>query len=97
MNSLGRNMKNKTKAELLELIEELQQKVERLENDVDYWQDEYNDLEEKCDDLECQIEDLAIKNCIKDINNFIWKLKLENLYTEELEEFINNYVKFYND
>lgn len=36
------------------------------------------------------------ENSILDVDNFIWKLKSDNLYTKELEEFIENYMKFYN-
>lgn len=36
-------MKNKTKEELINLVEELQNKVEQLENDVDYRRYENND------------------------------------------------------
>lgn len=33
---------------------------------------------------------------IQDVNTFIDKLKLDNLYSEEMEKFIENYMKFYN-
>ena len=90
-------MKTKTKEELIDLIEELQEKVEELENDVEYWQDEYNDIEEERDMLMDQVENVEVYEGIKDLDNFIWKLKLENLYTDELKEFIEHYLKFYND
>lgn len=35
-------------------------------------------------------------NGIQDVNTFIDKLKLDNLYSEEMEKFIENYMKFYN-
>lgn len=90
-------MEKKTKAELIELIKELEDKVEELENDVDYWQEEYNDMEEQKEELDEQLADMEIANGIKDINNFIWKLKLDNLYSRELEEFINIYLRCYNE
>lgn len=90
-------MENKTKDELIEVIEELQEKVEQLENDVDYWKTEYDDVEEQREELETQIEDLTSYDGIKNIDNFIFKLKTENMYTDELKEFIENYLKFYND
>lgn len=34
---------------------------------------------------------------IEDVNNFIYQLRLSNLYSKELEEFIDNYLKFDND
>jgi len=33
---------------------------------------------------------------IEDVNDFVLKLKIANLYTPELEEFIRNYLKFEN-
>ena len=33
---------------------------------------------------------------IKDINNFKRELKRDGLYSEKLEEFIENYMKYYN-
>lgn len=89
--------KNKTKAELLELIEELEEKIKSLEDDVEYWQCEYDDMEEECNKLDEQLTELEYVADIRSLDNFIWKLKLDNLYTEELEEFICNYVKLYND
>ena len=35
-------------------------------------------------------------NSIQDVDTFIDKLKLDNLYSEEMEKFIENYMKFYN-
>ena len=35
-------------------------------------------------------------NSIKDINNFKRELKREGLYSEELEEFIEQYMTYYN-
>ena len=89
-------MNNKTKSELIKLVEELKEKIEQLENDVDYWQSEYDDMSEQLEKAECQIEDIEICNGIKDINNFIFELRKDNLYSRKIEEFINNYLKFYN-
>lgn len=91
-------LQNKTKEELIGLIEELNEKIEELENDVDYWQDEYNNMEEEKEKLEEQLDDQIGNEGIKSLENFIWKLKLDNLYTPELEDFINNYyMRYHND
>lgn len=89
-------MRNKTKEELLKELEELQNKLEIAENDVDYWQHEYNEMEEKVDELEQTIENITICDGIKDTNNFIHKLETEGLCTPEIQDFINNYLRFYN-
>lgn len=41
-------------------------------------------------------EDEITTNNINDLDKFIRKLKEENLYTRELEEFIGNYIKYDN-
>lgn len=90
-------LEKKTKAELIELVKKLEEKVNQLENDVEYWQEENTELEDKIEDLDTQLADMEIADGIKDKNIFIDRLKLENLYSRELEEFIENYLKFYND
>ena len=87
-----------TKQELMDLIKEKDEKIEELENDVDYWQSEYNDMEKIKDEIESQLEDQIGSEGIKSLENFIWKLKINNLYTPELENFINDYyMRYYND
>lgn len=91
-------LKNKTKEELIEIIKEKDEKIDQLENDVEYWQSEYNDMEEEKDKLESQLDDQIGSEGIKSLENFIWKLKLDNLYTPELETFINDYyMRYHND
>lgn len=41
-------------------------------------------------------EKLKSREEIKDVENFKKILKRDNLYSIELEEFIDNYMKFYN-
>lgn len=56
-------------------------------------------------DLECAKNELnrlhniieeKSNNSIKDINNFKRELKRDGLYTEELEQFIEQYIIYYN-
>ena len=56
--------------------------------------DEIRDI---IDDMDEEIENYSEDECIKDLNNFIHKLKIDNLYSPEIKEFIENYIKFYND
>ena len=64
------------------------------------------DLRETIYDLRGHLEDLnevyqIIENqytkTIKNIDNFKRELKRDNLYTEELENFINQYMIYYNN
>ena len=83
-----------TKIELEEKIKEQEERISELENDVDYWIKEYDNLDEINEDLNKQIEDLSDYSGIKDLDNLIYKLKLNNLYTTELENFLIQYLKY---
>lgn len=53
-----------------------------------------NELEVELDDIKSQFES---DKCIKKLSKFLWKLKVDNVYTPQIEEFINQYMRFYND
>lgn len=89
-------MKNKTKEQLIEIIEELENKLEIAQNDVDYWQYEYNEMEEENEELKNEIDSLSTCNDIKDINNFKFELSKNGLDSTDLLNFINDYIKYYN-
>lgn len=67
----------------------IEEKIEEIETIL------HEELNERIDELK-ELLDVEEPNSIKDLDNFIWKLKLENLYDEKLERFINDYMKFYN-
>ena len=75
--------------------EEIEEKLSEIEEylysascQIEYAQDEIKNI---------QYELIGkAKNEIKSIENFKTKLRQEGLYTIELEEFIQNYLKFYN-
>ena len=46
------------------------------------------------DELIQNKEDSAI--VINDLDNFILRLKNENLYTKDIQKFIDEYIKYYN-
>jgi len=91
-------MKDKTKEELIEIIEELKADKDELKFEISLLQEERNDLEEEVENLNNQIDDLEISNGIKDIENFLWILRRDdyNLF-EKSKPFIDNYLKFYNN
>ena len=49
--------------------------------------------------IEELIDDIGAEEAysIKDYNHFIERLKLDGLYTEELERFMDDYIKFHNE
>lgn len=51
--------------------------------------------QDKIDKLEATIENMK-EDCILDIDNFKWQLRNDNLYSQELETFIENYMRYYN-
>ena len=54
-----------------------------------------SEAKEKLDNLEEEIKHKE-KRSIKDINNFKIELKKTRLYTDEMEFFIEQYMKYYN-
>ena len=93
----GFDINQMTKEQMKNKIIELQDKVEELENDVDYWQREYNDVLEEKEELECEVEDLKMKGGVNDLDNFIRRLKLDGLYCDMLQKFIDDYIKYHNE
>lgn len=65
------------------------EKIESLENIIDSLEEEIQDLyieRTEYEGYEKEVDDIH-----KDIEWFIFKLKLDKCYTKELEEFIKNY------
>lgn len=55
------------------------------------------DMIEMIQNYQESLEDVEITNGIKNIDNFTWKLELENLYTPELKQFLEYYMRYEND
>jgi hypothetical protein len=73
--------------------EEMKQKIKALEFEIIELKRDYESLNEEFECAQSELENSSYYG-IKDLDNFIWKLKLENLYTPELEKFIDFYLKF---
>lgn len=82
-----------TKAELEKDRDEWKQQAESLQEDLDSLNEAYTEMENKLYEYANNPEALGIK----DIDNFRFRLKVENLYTEELENFIEYYLKYHNE
>ena len=63
-------------------------KIEELEKECKEKQDRIYELEDTIENMK--------EDCILDIDNFKWQLRNDNLYSQELETFIENYMRFYN-
>ena len=81
-----------TKAELQKDRDEWKEEAESLQDELDSLNEAYAELEEKNYKLTNNIG----TNCIYDLNYFIFRLQIENLYSPELEKFIEDYKRFYN-
>lgn len=82
-----------TKSELEKRIAELENEKNQLYNDLEY----YRDMEQRALEIEKKSMDILDEFPIKNWNNFITRMIIENLYTQQFEDFVNDYLKFYND
>lgn len=75
--------------------EDIKKKINQVE---DYLCDVGLDLEYAREELNRLYDTIEEKsnNGIKDINNFKRELKREGLYSEKLDDFIEEYMKYYN-
>ena len=81
-----------TKAELQKDRDEWKQQAESLQDDLDSLNEAYAELEEQNYILTNKID----ANSIYNLEDFIFRLKIDNLYSSELEKFIEDYMRFYN-
>lgn len=82
-----------TKAELEKDRDEWKQQAESLQDDLDSLNEAYSELECINADLVNSVDDYYIT----DVDNFISRLKMEDLYTPELEAFMEYYMRYHND
>lgn len=71
-----------------EAIETVLSMLKEKDKEIEEKQDKIYELEDNIDTMK--------QNGIFNIENFKWQLRNDNLYTRELEEFIDNYMRFYN-
>ena len=81
-----------TKAELQKDRDEWKQQAESLQDDLDSLNEAYSELEE----INYKLSNNIDINSIYNLDDFIFRLKIENLYSSELEKFIEDYKRFYN-
>lgn len=67
-------------------------KLANLLNDISWT---ISNAEETLGDLEIEIKEKGEK-VIKDIDNLKRELKRDGLYSDKLEDFLENYMKYYN-
>lgn len=82
-----------TKAELEQENKELKEELEELQSQYNYLDEAYGELENTNAEL---VNNLGAYY-ISDVDYFILRLKIENLYTPEFEKFMEEYMQYYND
>lgn len=82
-----------TKAELEKDRDEWKQHAESLQEELDSLNEAYTDLELQLADTVNSVGNYYIT----DVDNFISRLKMEDLYTPELEAFMEYYMRYHND
>ena len=81
-----------TKAELQKDRDDWIQQAESLQDDLDSLNEAYSELEE----INYKLSNKMDTNNIYDLEDFIFRLKMDNLYSSELEKFLEDYKRFYN-
>ena len=69
-------------------LEELRQSFDEMFDSINECLSEFDDKFDKYETEHC--------NSIKDIDNFIWELKKQDLYDEKMKNFIDEYMKWSN-
>ena len=82
-----------TKEQLEQRVKELEERIEELENDLDYEYENSSQLEEIIEELESKTNN----DCYINFDNLIFHLKRNNLYDRKMEDFIEEYFKFYDN
>ena len=82
-----------TKAELQKDRDEWKQQAESLQDDLDSLNEAYSELEE----INYKLSNNIDINSIYNLEDFIFRLKVDDLYTDELGKFIEDYMRFYNE
>ena len=81
-----------TKDELQKDRDEWKQQAESLQDDLDSLNEAYSELEA----INYKLSNKMDTNSIYDLEDFIFRLKVDDLYTDELGKFIEDYMRFYN-
>lgn len=83
-----------TKMQLIEENERLRDENENLKSNYENLSDSYCEMENKCADLRNKFD----SNCtITNVETFQWRLDMDGLLTPELKDFIQYYIRYYND
>lgn len=74
---------------------DIRTKIFELENQLTSARWDIEEAERDLQELENKLSE-ENENSIKDINNLKRESKRDNLYTDEIENFLDNYMRYYN-
>ncbi len=81
-------------------MEEIKKKLKKISQDLKSIKLDFeiaNDYLSETEDMIRTIQNNQERNKIKDISNFKRELKREGLYSNKLDDFIEDYMKYYNN
>lgn len=86
--------------ELKSELEDKKQKIEDLQDELEDLQDELDDVNREYDDLEFRYNKICVEydpETVKSdvIDDILLRLNRDNIMTPELEEWFDNYCRFY--
>lgn len=81
------------KSDLIDKCRELLDENENLQKQIDDLNDYYSEME---NELAKKINELDRNDYIKDMKWFKWRLQCDNLLTSEMEDFIEDYLRYNN-
>lgn len=85
--------------ELLDKIDILEQEKSDLEYERDNWEEECEAKEDEIENLvaENALLELSLNRTVKDLDNFVKQCEIRGIWSDELTEFLEDYLKFFND
>lgn len=79
--------------EIKKKLKEISQDLKSIKQNFEIATDYFAETEEMIETIQNNQE----RNMIKDINNFKRELKRDGLYSNKLDDFIEDYMKYYNN
>ena len=80
-------------------MEDIKKKLEEINENlksIKWSYEEANDYLAETEDMIIEMQNNQERKMIKDINSFKRELKREGLYSNKLDDFIEDYMKYYN-
>lgn len=78
-------------------MEELLRRMEEIKDQIEETQEQLTEINSNFIDIYYEMDLKEInKNCIKDIESLKREMRRDGLYTAKMEEFLDNFMRYYN-